>query len=78
MTENVYSNEAYRQGDTIIVVHERREGQVYCHWQKFNELYVGYDKFFRMTEADFADYVAEAKRFDVNELPAAREVTTDA
>lgn len=68
-----YTNEAYRKGDIVIVVHERRGGEVFYHVQRFRDLDTHLGRFHRTDDAQFdAERIAEGfQSFDVNELPAA-------
>ncbi len=73
--ESKYTNEAYRQGNRVLVVHERIDGTVYYHVQNIDEIYIGFNRNFLMPESDFTRALENeaAEPFDVNLLPAVQE-----
>lgn len=75
-TENPMSiphdaQEAYKKGNIAVVVHFRKDREVYFHRQKWDDTWISFNNFARMPESDFEQLIAKegAEKFDPQELP---------
>lgn len=64
--------EAYHSGQRVLIVHERRDGEIFYHLQDWNDTFAPFTSFRRMPESDFAQQLVDtgALPLDVRRLPS--------
>lgn len=54
---NLNEHETYRKGNRLVVVHERKDGEVFYHSQDINEDFVSMARWKRVDEKTFDAFV---------------------